>query len=190
MSDIVESPLGLMEELRRVEDAGVLYAKGYKNTDIAELLEIPLAKVKNYVQEYKFILERKADEDPDFFERVQYNTFKMLAELDEISKEAWESVTIATDNSMITARIHALKLALEVNTKKAQLHQLLTGGGSKADKEYVARMQKAESVNQILSQVIKDVVSDCPVCREKARVLLAEAFSMMPTHTEDAEIVE
>jgi hypothetical protein len=100
---------------------------------------------------------------------VQQNTIKFLAELDELSKEAWETVTIATENEMVTARIQALKLALEVTTKKAQLHQLMSGGKT-ADGDYIARMNKAESVNQLLSDILRDVVSDCPRCSEQARV--------------------
>jgi len=48
-------------------------------------------------------------------------------------------------------------------------------------------MQKAESVNQMLSRVIKDVVSECESCREKARLLLQEAMSLMEEETVEDE---
>ena len=50
-----------------------------------------------------------------------------------------------------------------------------------------SRMQKAESVNQILSEVLRDVVSDCERCRDMARIKLAEAFSLME-NTEGEEV--
>lgn len=175
--EVARNGLGLAEELRLVEEAGTLSIKGYNYSNIAELLDITPYKAKQYVQEYFRIIKNEAEEDPYFLERVQQNTLRFLNELDEISKEAWETVNVATDNGMITARTQALKLALEVTTKKAQLHQLM--GGSKPDSEYIARMQKAESVNQILSEVLRDVISDCERCRDMARVKLAEAFSLM-----------
>ena len=183
--EITKSNLGLAEELHLVEEAGTLSIKGYNYSNIAELLEISPYKAKQYVQEYFRIIQSQADEDPYFLERVQQNTLRFLNELDEISKEAWETVNVATDNGMVTARTQALKLALEVTTKKAQLHQLM--GGSKPDSEYIARMQKAESVNQILSEVLRDVVSDCERCRDMARIKLAEAFSLME-NTEGEEV--
>jgi len=78
---------------------------------------------------------------------------------------------------MVSARNQALKLCLDIATKKAQLHQLM--GTAKTDGEYIARMQKAETVNQIISKVIRDIVANCEECKEKARPMLREAFSMM-----------
>jgi predicted transcriptional regulator len=187
--DVAKTNLGLAEELRLVEEAGSLSIKGYNYSNIAEVLEISPYKAKQYVQEYFRIINNQAEEDPYFLERVQQNTLRFLNELDEISKEAWETVNVATDNGMVTARTQALKLALDVTTKKAQLYQLM--GGSKPDAEYIARMQKAESVNQILSEVLRDVVSDCERCRDMARIKLAEAFSLMENvQAEDVEDVE
>lgn len=175
--DIETAGLGLSDEIRLVEEAGTLSIKGYNYSNIAELLSVSPYKAKKYVQEYFKLVRDQADEDPYFLERVQQNTIRFLYELDEISKEAWETVNVATDNGMVTARTQALKLALDVTVKKAQLHQLM--GGTKSDSEYIARMQKAESVNQILSSVLRDVISDCERCRDMARIKLAEAFSLM-----------
>jgi len=127
-------------------------------------------------------LEHMAENDPYFLENLQYNTLKALAEFDEISKEAWESVELATREGMITARNQALKLAMEVATKKAQLHQLM--GGKQTDSDYIARMQKAETVNQLISQVVRDVIADCEHCREKAAPMLKEAFRLMDDQEE------
>jgi len=175
--EVAKSGLGLAEELQLVEEAGSLSIKGYNYSNIAELMEISPYKAKQYVQEYFRLIKEQSENDPYFLERVQQNTLRFLNELDEISKEAWETVSVATDNGMVGARTQALKLALDVTTKKAQLHQLM--GGNKPDSEYIARMQKAESVNQILSEVLRDVISDCERCRDLARVKLAEAFSLM-----------
>ena len=150
---VQESQLpSIVNELDDIEEAGLMYIKGYKISEIATVMSITPKRARKHVTDYKEVLNRRPQEDPYFLEKVQYNTLKALDEFDEVSKEAWETVTIATDHGMISARVQALKLAGEMAAKKAQLHHLL--GGNNADVEYVARMQRAESVNQILSKIL------------------------------------
>jgi len=177
MSNDLEKPETIFDKARKVEQVGLLHLKGYSSSDIAELESISAPTVREYISQYKIFLENQAEEDPYFLEKVQFNTIKALAEFDEISKEAWETVEIATREGMVSARNQALKLCLDIATKKAQLHQLM--GTAKTDGEYIARMQKAETVNQIISKVIRDIVANCEECKEKARPMLREAFSMM-----------
>jgi transposase-like protein len=201
MSEDLEKVETIFDKAKKVEQVGLLSLKGYSVSDIAELEQLSPNTVRDYVNQYKIFLEGRAEDDPYFLEKVQFNTIKALAEFDEISKESWETVEIATREGMVSARNQALKLCLDIATKKAQLHQLM--GGTKSDGEYIARMQKAETVNQIISKVIKDIIADCDVCKPKARVALQEAFNMMNTegysspqeasddlNIEDAEVVE
>ena len=155
----------------------MLHVKGYSNREIAALMALKINEVKDYIDEYKTILNKTVEQDPYFLERVQFNTVKALQEFDQLSKEAWETINIATDNGMVAARIQAIKLAGEIASKKAQLHKLL--GGSQADGEYIARMQKAENVNQILSKILRDVISKHPSIAEEVRKELEIAFEIM-----------
>jgi hypothetical protein len=186
----VEPPLNLMEQLSQVEEAGILSLKGYKNSEIAQVLNITPRAAREYVQEYMSIIQTQVDNDPHFMERIGFNTMKAVKELDELSKEAWETVNIATNEGMVTARVQSLKLALEISTKKAQLHQLLGTGQRSSDSGLMERTQRAEGVNQLLSGVIREVVADCERCRERTRVALAEAFTMMETEPVDVEVVD
>ena len=201
MAESLEKAETIYDKANKVEQVGLLSLKGYPVADIAELEHISPNTVRDYVAQYKSFLEDRAEDDPYFLEKVQFNTIKALDEFDEISKESWETVEIATREGMVSGRNQALKLCLDVATKKAQLHQLM--GGTKTDGEYIARMQKAETVNQMISKVIKDVVADCEVCKPKARLALQEAFSIMNSEDfdpnkesgedvdiEDAEIIE
>jgi len=192
MSDIEQyKEKTLIDKLQDVEDAGLLHVKGYKYSEIASLLSIPVKEAKDNVAEYKKILTRQADEDPYFLEKLQFNTIKALQEFDQISKEAWETVNIATDHGMVAARIQALKLAGDIATKKAQLHKLM--GGNQADTEYIARMQRAESVNQVLSRVLRDVISKHPAIADEVRKELSIAFEIMNNGVQeyqDGEVIE
>jgi hypothetical protein len=167
----------LLDELKHVEEVGLLYVKGYNYAEISTLLSLPIEKTKSHVREYKKILNRQAEEDPYFLEKLQFNTIKALQEFDQLSKEAWETVNIATDHGMIPARIQAIKLAGELATKKAQLHKLLSGNTT--DNQYIARMQKAENVNQILSKVLRDVIALHPEIANEVRKELEIAFEIM-----------
>jgi len=181
----------IVNELDDIEEAGLMYIKGYKISEISTVMNITAKRARKHINDYKQVLSRRSEEDPYFLEKVQYNTLKALDEFDEVSKEAWETVTIATDHGMISARVQALKLAMEVASKKAQLHHLL--GGNNADVEYVARMQRAESVNQILSKILRETISKFPEIAEEVRNELAMAFELMENSdmdVVDAEIVE
>ncbi len=187
--DKIEAPIGLVAQLEKTEEIGVLHLKGYKNSEIATLMNITSVQAKKYVQEYLSIIQQQVDNDPHFLDRVGVNTVASLNQLDEISKEAWETVTIATNEGLVNGRIQALKLALEVATKKAALLQLL-GGGTKDNSDSYARTQRAESVNQILSSVIRDIVGDCDRCRERARDMLAQAFNLMEESDVDDDVID
>lgn len=180
----------ILEKIKDIEEAGLLYVKGYNYNEIATLLSIKTTEAKEYIAEYKKILDRQAEDDPYFLERVQFNTIKALQEFDQLSKEAWETVNIATDHGMVPARIQALKLCGEIASKKAQLHKLL--GGNSSDSNYIQRMQKAESVNQILSRILRDVIAKHPQIAEEVRRELAVAFEIMgkDDDIEDADIIE
>jgi len=182
-----------LDRAEKVEQVGLLYLKGYRPSEIAELENISRSTVNSYIDQYKDWVNRRVADDPYFLERVQHNTLKALSEVDEISKEAWETVEIATREGMVSARTQAIKLCLDIATKKAQLNQLL-GGNNKADAEYIARMQRAETVNQMVSNAVRDVIAHCEVCRENLRPILREIFSIMNedgnTDIVDAEIVD
>lgn len=151
--------------------------KGYSYKDISDVLDISVEKSKDYIRQYNDMVQRMADEDPFFLEKIQFNTLKALDEFNEVSKEAWETVHLATESGMISARVQALKLALDTAKQKAQLHQLMSGNNS--DSEFIARMQKAETVNQVVSKVVRDVVSECERCRPMAHNMLREAYALM-----------
>jgi predicted transcriptional regulator len=177
MSDTKLKTTSLIDKLKQVEEVGLLHIKGYSKSEIAALMTLKINEVSDYIEEYKTILNQKADEDPYFLEKLQFNTIKALQEFDQLSKEAWETIIIATDHGMVSARIQAIKLAGDIATKKAQLHKLL--GGNQADSEYIARMQKAENVNQILSKILRDVISKHPAVAEQVRKELEIAFEIM-----------
>lgn len=177
-----------MHRLEQIHEAGTLRLKGYSVPNIAEILDVGVTAVRGMLNEFDQIIEYQLNADPYFMEKMQQNTLLALMNLDEISKETWETIQVASDNGMVNARLNGLKLALDITGKRSQLLQLT--GQAKGDSDYIAKMQKVEAVNQMLSDVIRDVISECPRCREQARTRLAEAFSLMSSDDyDDAEVV-
>lgn len=176
------------DRLHQIDECGRMYLKGYNFKEISELQGLDPRTVRSYVDEYNAMLEKQAADDPYFLDKIQINTLKSMSALQEVSKETWESVELATREGMISTRIQALRLGLDVEKAKAQIHQLL-GGAGQSDADLIARMQRQESVNNILSRVISEVVADCDHCRALARGRLKEAFAMLDDPSSPAEIV-
>jgi len=82
-------------------------------------------------------------------------------------------------------------LALDTAKSKAQLKQLL-GNATTSDAEMIARFQRQETVNAMVSKVINEVVSDCSRCQPMSRDMLKEAFAMLDDRGFDSpeEVVE
>jgi hypothetical protein len=78
-----------------------------------------------------------------------------------------------------------LKVHGAFEQQRANLLQLM---GARMDGGMQARMQKAEEVNGMLADVIKEVVSTCPQCKLEVQVRLAEAFSRMNRPEDAAEM--
>lgn len=175
-----------LQRLSRIHEAGTLRIKGYSLSDIAEIMEVGTTAVRSLLKEFDQMVEYQINSDPYFLEKIQQHTLRSLIQLDEISKETWETINVATDNGMVSTRLQGLKLALELASKRAQLLQLT--GQQRADTEYIAKMQKVESVNQMLSNILRDVIAECPRCREQARARLAEAFQLMNDVEDDEDI--
>jgi hypothetical protein len=174
--------------LEQIYEAGTLKGKGYSIVDIAEIMNVGATAVRGLLKEFNQMIEYQMNSDPYYLEKMHQHTLTTLMQMDEISKETWETISVATDNGMINARLNGLKLALDISKNRAALLQLT--GQSKGDSDYIAKMQKVETVNQMLSDVLRDVISECPRCREQARVQLAEAFNLMASDgVDDAEVV-
>jgi hypothetical protein len=166
------------DRLQDIDECGRMFQKGYNYREIADLKSIDPRTARAYVEEYDAHLNQMAKDDPYFLDKIQINTLRALGELNEVSKETWESVELATRDGMISARIQALRLGLDTAKAKAQIHQLMGTAGA-GDGELIARMQRQESVNNILSRVVSEVVADCDSCRTLARSKLKEAFAIL-----------
>lgn len=176
----------LPAKIETLEKVGILVNKSYKNAEIARELNLTPREAKYYVDSYKEILADRVNADPDFLDRIQENTLEALDRLDLLVREAWETYATAKNMEMINQQINLLKACGDLEDKRAKLLQLM---GAKADSGMMARMNKAERVNEIVSRIIKDVVSECSHCKLEALPRLAEAFALMNKGDEGVDII-
>jgi predicted transcriptional regulator len=175
----------LPERIETLEKVGELHLKGYRPSEIAREVGLSPAQTKHYIEQYKEVVRKRVEQDPDFLDRIQEHTVEALDHMDMLIKETWATYESAKTEDMINQQINLLKVAGDLAEKRAKLLQLM---GAKVDSGMNSRMQKAEQVNDLVARVIKDVVSHCDDCRVRAQVMLAEAFSMMGNEEEAADM--
>lgn len=165
-----------IEKFDEFQKASSYFLKGWNHAEIARELDIPIVKAKHLIKEYKEFIQQRAQDDPDFLDRLAENTLELLDEVDQLKREAWEVYELAKDNQVMSQMAPALKLAGEFTDKRAKLLQLM---GARTDSGSTARMKRAEEVNRIVTYILRDVVSDCPKCKVEVQAQLAQAFSLM-----------
>lgn len=166
----------LVQQISDLERVSELHLKRHTPTQIARATGLSTAQVKRLIDQYQEAIATRVMDDPDFLDRLQENTLEALAQQDLLIKEAWETYESAKDLEMMNQQINLLKVMNDLQEKRNKLLQLM---GAKVDSGMTARMQRAEQVNQKVSEVIKDVISGCDRCRTEAQVKLAEAFAIM-----------
>ncbi len=175
-------------KIEYLEQAAKLFLKGFSIAEIARELDISRPVAKGYIDQYKEYIKDRANNDPDFLDRMAENTIEVLDEINMIKKETWQVFETAKNLDMVNHQTNTLKLLTEILEKQAKLLQLM---GVKADSGNMARMNRAEAVNELVSNVIKEIISECPNCRQEAQIKLAEAFKIMNKGDDivDAELV-
>lgn len=187
----------VVAEIDTLEKVSQLYLKDYKPAEIGRALDLTPRQVRYYISEYKSYISHRVEEDPEFLDRLENNTMEALERLGMLIKEAWDTYETAKNNDLVAQQTNLLKVAGDFEDKRAKLLQLM---GAKVDSGMTARMQRAERVNDIVSNIIKEIVSKCDVCKIEVAPRLAEAFAVMnreeeavdmePVDVEDAEIIE
>ena len=170
----------IYDKLEEIETCGILHLKGYKTSEIVQHTGLNPREIRNNIKEFDAMMKKRALNEPHYLDQTNYHTFRAEGELQEVKKELWESVEIASQHAMVSARNQALKTILDAIKVQGQITQVI--GGSGTDAEYINRMQKAEMVNQIVSEIIRDIVSDCERCSALAKDQLRKAFMNMESN--------
>lgn len=167
---------GILDKANLIQEVAELVMKGTKETDIAKMKGISVSSVRSYLNEWEEYVKDKAITNPELFDRVLENSIKFMETFDLMIKNAWEVHDEAKESSVSATRLSALKVIHELTAQKARLFQLL---GPKQDTSYLEKTKRAERVNEVLSEILRNTVSDCIRCRPLVWDQLQEAFNMM-----------
>lgn len=171
-----EEKIGTLEKANLIQEIAEEVMKGKKPSQIAAEKQISVPTVRAYLSEWEEYVKTTSIQDPELFDRVLENSLKFIENYDLMLKNAWEVHDEARDNAVSASRLQALKVIQEVTAQKARFYQLL---GPRQDNNFMEKAKRAERVNELLSNIIRDVVSDCEHCRPMVWDNLQQAFSMI-----------
>lgn len=174
--------MNAIEKVEEINKVASMHRKGYSNAEISKQLNLPVAKVKADLDEWSKYIEEKAASDPEILDRFLENTLAFEEELNDITKEIWEVIKKADEADVISTKIQALRLAKDLTDMKARLFQLLS---PRVDSGYIERSKRIERVNSMLSEIIRETISDCDRCSELAWRKLEDVYRSDKTLRDD-----
>jgi len=127
--------------------------KRFKDVELIQIMEI--------VQEYIKSTDDFVRDNPDFLDDKSRLVLTHIQELDRIIGQQWllfEDMPV--EHSKVKDNI--LKNITNTISEKAKLQQLFD-----IDKERDKKLKEALEANQKLVLLMRDVVNDCPICKNK-----------------------
>lgn len=161
MSELIEH----MEEVNKVASE---YIKGLNETEISKELDIPRARVSSLLREWKTLASNS--------EAVRARAREALAGADQhyskLIKQAYEVIDEATVNSNLSAKTAAIKLILDIESKRIDM---LQKAGLLENKELADQLLEQERKQDVLMKILTEVSGSCPKCKHEVLKRLAEA---------------
>jgi transposase-like protein len=171
-----------LERAELIQEVAALAMQGYSQADIARQKGIAASTVRVYLREWESYIKTKASDNPELFDKVLENSLRFIENYDMMLKNAWEVHDESKDAGVPATRLSSLKLIQEITAQKARFYQLL---GPRTETNYLEKAKRAERVNEVLSEILRDTVADCDRCSNLAWDKLREAFQMMERPFED-----
>lgn len=158
----------ILTHLEEVNAVATEYIKGLNETEISRELDIPKARVSSLLREWKQMASNS--------EAVRSRAREALAAADQhyskLIKQAYEVIDEAGQNSNLTAKTAAIKLVLDIETRRIEM---LQKAGLLENKELADQLIETERKQEVLMGILKEVSGECSVCKPKVLKRLAEA---------------
>jgi len=150
----------LIKHLDQVNLVVEEYLKGNDPTVISKQLSIPRQKVVTLINEWKVM----ASANDAIRARAKEALSSADAHFDILKQNAWEVVQETTINNNPSARLTALKLLMDIDTKRIDM---LQKAGLLENKELAEEMVEIEHKQEILMSILKDIASEYPQIRDE-----------------------
>jgi len=162
------SDLELADHWERINKVVNEFLKG--NTDptkISKITGFTRKDVIEYLSEWRNVVQSDR--------QVQMRAREALSGADAhysmLIKEAWDVVDEATTLSNLPQKTAALKLIADIQQKQMDM---LQKAGVLENNELAEKIIATEEKQQLLASIIRDVVSQCDVCKPKVMARLSE----------------
>lgn len=157
----------ILDHLEQVNAVASEYIKGKNETEISRELDIPRARVAALLKEWKSMASNS--------EAVRSRAREALSAADQhfgkLIKQAYEVIDDANQNQNLSAKTGAIKLILDIETKRMEM---LQKAGLLENKELADQLLETERKQEILVKILSEVSGNCNSCRNEVARRLAQ----------------
>lgn len=157
----------LLDHIEEVNRVATEYIKGLNESEISKELDIPKARVSALLREWKSMASNS--------EAVRARAREALASADvhysKLIKQAYEVIDEATQGQNLGAKTNAIKLVLDIETRRIDM---LQKAGLLENKELAEQLLETERKQELLMKILTEVSGQCSTCKPKVLSRLAE----------------
>jgi hypothetical protein len=166
----------MIDHLDEVNAVAAEYIKGNDETAISKTLDIPRSRVTRLLNEWRSMTANN--------EAVRARSREALAAADQhyngLIKKAYEVIDEASQNSNLTAKTNAIKLVLDIESKRIDM---LQKAGLLENKELADELLEMERKQEVLASIIREVSGKCDKCKyevvRRLNALSSEAVTIV-----------
>jgi phosphatidylinositol kinase/protein kinase (PI-3 family) len=136
------------------------YLEGNDPTKISKELALPRQKVVAYLDEWKVMASNNAA----IRERAREALVAADTHYNKLISQTYEVIDDATTQANLTAKTTAIKLVLDIESRRIDM---LQKAGLLENKELAEEMMEIERRQEILMNILKDVASKYPEARDE-----------------------
>ena len=157
-----------VEYLDQMNQVVAKYLEGNDETKISKQLSIPRQKVVAFLNEWR----QMASNNAAIRERAREALVAADTHYNKLIGQAYEVIDDATTQANLGAKTTAIKLVLDIESRRIDM---LQKAGLLENKELAEEMAEIESRQEILMNILKDIAAEHPEIRDKIMRRLSDA---------------
>lgn len=157
-----------IEHLDQMNKVVSKYLEGNDETKISKMLSLPRQKVVAFLNEWR----QMAANNAAIRERAREALVAADTHYSKLISQAYEVIDDATTTSNLNAKNSAIKLVLDIESRRIDM---LQKAGLLENKELAEEMMEIENRQEILVGILKDIASEHPEVRDKIMRRLSAA---------------
>ena len=146
-----------LDEVNKVVDK---YLQGAEPTQISKELSMPRTKVVAHINEWKMM----AADNAAIRARAKEALVAADTHYNKLIKQSYEVIDDATTTANLSAKTAAIKLVLDIETRRIDM---LQKAGLLENKELAEEMIEIERKQDILVGILRDIASEYPQIRDE-----------------------